>query len=258
MLFIEKEGFTPILEAASIPERFDIAVMSTKGMSVTASRMLVEELCGRRDLPLSVLHDFDLSGFSIKQTLTTSNRRHTFAHEIEPIDLGLRLADVARLGLPSERVVLKKLKSPNAAAIEQHARALANRLRINGATEAEIEFLLSPPPGDAGSSATELIGQRVELNAMPSDVFVRFVEDGLRAHGFTKVTPRAETLGETYTAFLRGAMAQEALEAELERLNAEPVAVPANLEARVREHLEANPTLTWDDAVGEIVAEDTP
>jgi len=33
-LFIEKEGFWPVLEAARISERFDIAPMSTKGMSV--------------------------------------------------------------------------------------------------------------------------------------------------------------------------------------------------------------------------------
>ena len=45
--------------------------MSTKGMSVTACRMLVEELCGRQGLPLFVLHDFDKSGFSIQQTLIT-------------------------------------------------------------------------------------------------------------------------------------------------------------------------------------------
>jgi hypothetical protein len=33
VLFIEKEGFEPLLRAARIAERFDIAVMSTKGMS---------------------------------------------------------------------------------------------------------------------------------------------------------------------------------------------------------------------------------
>jgi hypothetical protein len=52
MLFLENEGFQTILEAAHIPERFDVAVMSTKGMSVTAARLLVDELCGRRGLKL--------------------------------------------------------------------------------------------------------------------------------------------------------------------------------------------------------------
>ena len=73
--FVEKEGFTPILQAARISERFDIAPFSTKGMSVTAARMLIDELCGRLGLRLFVLHDFDITGFSIKKTLTGSGRR---------------------------------------------------------------------------------------------------------------------------------------------------------------------------------------
>ena len=36
ILYIEKEGFDPIIEAAGIPEEFDIAPMSCKGMSVIA------------------------------------------------------------------------------------------------------------------------------------------------------------------------------------------------------------------------------
>ena len=67
VLFIEKEGFAQILKAARIAERYDIAVMSTKGMSVTASRLLVDHL----SVPLLVLHDFDQSGFSILGTLRT-------------------------------------------------------------------------------------------------------------------------------------------------------------------------------------------
>ena len=38
ILFIEKEGFMPLFEAVNLKERFDIAIMSTKGMSVIASR----------------------------------------------------------------------------------------------------------------------------------------------------------------------------------------------------------------------------
>src|SRR5260370_11276353 len=42
VLFIEKEGFLPLFEAVHLAERFDLAIMSTKGMSVTASRRLVD------------------------------------------------------------------------------------------------------------------------------------------------------------------------------------------------------------------------
>ena len=113
-----------ILEAAKIAERYDLAIMSTKGMSVTAARTLVEDLCGRRRLKLLVLHDFDVAGFSIKQTLVTSNRRHYFRHAINFIDLGLRLADVEEMGLDAEPTSNKGDDD-----------AIARRLRINGATD---------------------------------------------------------------------------------------------------------------------------
>ena len=228
IMFLEKEGFTQVLEAAQIAERFDIAIMSTKGMSVTASRTLVEELCGKRGLPLFVLHDFDVTGFSIRKTLTESGERYRFKHKVNAVDLGLRLTDVEALGLLSERVSLKDSRS-----------ATANRLRINGATLEEIAFLTG--------------GKRVELNAMASDQFVAFVERGLTAHGVAKVIPTPETLAETFATFKRGAMAEKALKAELERLNAKPVRTPRDLEARVRAHLAENPADTWDKAVRAIV-----
>ena len=139
VLFLEKEGFTQILEAARIAERFDFAIMSTKGMSVTAARTLVEELCGQRRLKLLVLHDFDVAGFSIKQTLVTSNRRHDFKHAINFIDLGLRLTDVEEMELDSEPTSNKGDDD-----------AIAERLRINGATDEEVAFLL----GESASNST--------------------------------------------------------------------------------------------------------
>jgi hypothetical protein len=72
VLFCEKEGFEPIFQAAGIYERYDLAPMSTKGMSTTAGRTLVEELCGKRGLPLFTLHDFDSYGFGINE----NDQRH--------------------------------------------------------------------------------------------------------------------------------------------------------------------------------------
>ena len=257
VLYIEKEGFAAILEAALIAERFDLAIASSKGMSVTACRMLVEELCGRQGLPLFILHDFDKAGFSIKQTLFNSNRRYTFEHEIEPIDLGLRLAaieDFERAGQPLQaepvHIVTKRKKRDGEEddgfddedSIDNLEAARAN-LRQNGATEREIDYLLTPMAGMTSG------GKRVELNAMASDVFIAFVERKLTAHGLGKVVPSPAMLGETYVAFKRGAEAQKVLEAELARLNAMPVKVPANLDKRVRAYLKRNPMATWDAAV---------
>jgi hypothetical protein len=90
LLFIEKEGFEPLFRAVKLAQRYDIAVMSNKGMSVTACRELVQALCVEHDIPLFVLHDFDVSGFSIFGTLSKSTRRFKFSRTFKVVDLGLQ------------------------------------------------------------------------------------------------------------------------------------------------------------------------
>jgi hypothetical protein len=65
LLFIEKEGFAPLFEAVHLAEKYDLAIMSSKGMSVTAARQLADRICSQYKIPLLILHDFDVAGFSI-------------------------------------------------------------------------------------------------------------------------------------------------------------------------------------------------
>lgn len=171
VLFIEKEGFMPLFQKAKLAERFDIAIMSTKGMSVTASRLLVDKLCAEYSIPLLVVRDFDKSGFSIAGTLQRPTRRYSFANTIKVIDLGLRLADVEQWGLESEDVLYGKSDPrPN--------------LRANGATDKEIDFLCS-----AGDQWRGYRGRRVELNAFTSGDLIKWSEYKLEANGIAKVIP---------------------------------------------------------------------
>ena len=94
ILFIEKEGFMPLFKEVKLAERYDLAIMSTKGMSVTAARDLVDTICGNHNIPLLALHDFDKAGFSIVGTLQRDTRRYSFRHDINVIDLGLRMGDI--------------------------------------------------------------------------------------------------------------------------------------------------------------------
>lgn len=110
LLYIEKEGFMLLLERARLAEKFDIGIMSCKGMSVTAARQLVDRTCARYGIPLLILHDFDISGFSIAKTLCSDTRRYSFRNEFQTIDLGLRLDDVRDLELESEPVSLAAKK----------------------------------------------------------------------------------------------------------------------------------------------------
>jgi hypothetical protein len=77
-LYIEKEGFEPLLRTSRIGQKFDLSIMSCKGMSVTAARQLVDQTCARYKVSLFILRDFDIKGFSIAKTLHKSNRRYQF------------------------------------------------------------------------------------------------------------------------------------------------------------------------------------
>jgi hypothetical protein len=231
ILFIEKEGFLPLFEAVELAERYDLAIMSTKGMSVTASRELVEQLCATHAVPLLVLHDFDKAGFSILGTLQRSTRRYRFSHghAVNVIDLGLRLEDVD--GLETEDVH-----------IESKWKARQN-LRENGATSEEIGFLLE---------------RRVELNAFASDEFVEWIEGKLQHHGIAKVVPDDETLASAYRRMRSQALVQERINKTVAKLNGEigSVPIPGDLSTKIKARLEADPTLRWDAALRKIVEVD--
>ena len=42
----------PLFERVNLAQRYDIAIMSSKGMSVTAARTLVDRICSRKGIPL--------------------------------------------------------------------------------------------------------------------------------------------------------------------------------------------------------------
>jgi hypothetical protein len=71
VLFIEKEGFGPLFERVKLAERYDVAIMSTKGVSVTAARLLVDRICSAHGIPLLVLHDFDVASPSWTRCVAT-------------------------------------------------------------------------------------------------------------------------------------------------------------------------------------------
>ena len=89
----------PLFKRVKLAKRYDIAIMSSKGMSVTAARELVDSIC-RGSVPLLVLHDFDSAGIIIKDTLENDTRRYRYSNPPNIIDLGLNYGDIS--GLPSE------------------------------------------------------------------------------------------------------------------------------------------------------------
>lgn len=235
VLFIEKEGFDPHLKAAKIANRFDVAIMSTKGMSVTAARELVDEMCYAHDIPLFPLHDFDKAGFSIAGTIQRDTRRYEFKNSITTIDLGLSLEDVKAMKLEFE--------------YQHHPKgdkaALMANVRENGASEEEVAFMFQD--FDRLRST-----RRVELNAMTTPQFIRFVERKLIENGVAKIVPDQDLLAEVFVSLEHGRRLEEAVK-DLDEIDMEDLKVPKDLQRRVRQLLKEQPALRWDAAVAEII-----
>jgi len=227
ILFVEKEGFDALLQQAQIAERYDLAIMSTKGMSVVAARMLLDRLASLIDR-VFVLHDFDIAGFSIFGTLGADGRRYIYKNAVNMVDLGLRLSDVQAMGLAPEPMITRDFQSRVAT------------LRAHGASDEEIEFLK---------------GERVELNAMTSRRFIDFIEAKLAMHGVAKVVPDASTIEAHARRLTEQKLAGEALSEIREEIGmaAARIALPENLESRLRWSLTARPELSWDEALADII-----
>jgi len=223
ILFVEKEGFNPLLEAVKISERFDIAITSPKGMPVAALSDLLSKM---EELKVTTycLHDFDESGFTILKTLRQGVRGSPGLSKV--IDLGFRIDDIK--DLQSEPVTLKG-----------DSKKRLKKLKEAGATEKEIEFLQS--------------GNRTELNAMTSEEFINWLEAKLVKVGIKKYVPDAAVMGEAYKrALYQTRLVEKEKELREEFKNSE-IIIPDNLMKKVIEALSKNPENSWDKAIWNIV-----
>jgi Topoisomerase 6 subunit A/Spo11, Toprim domain len=227
LLFLEKEGFNKQLQQAKVGERYDLAIMSTKGMSNIAARKLADDLVGSGEVDrILVAHDFDISGFGIFHTLTASTNRHRYKHDVQFVDIGLRLTDVEAMGLQAEPVDIK------------HWEADAARMASRGVTKAELAFLKD---------------QRVELNAMSAPQFIEWIERKLVENDVIKVVPPDDVLLEHAAWLMERREAQKALDA-MPKYVMPPL--DFDLKAEIAKLLRSRPELSWDLAVASIIPQE--
>jgi hypothetical protein len=238
-LFVEKEGFYPLLERYRIADRFDVAIMSTKGMSVTAARELVDML-SQMGVTVLVLRDFDKSAFSIVHTLRTDSHRYRFRSKPCVIDIGLRLEDVRRWGLETlaERVEYRNAKKDP-----------CEILRAAGATKEECDFLVTEN-GDGG-----WCGRRVELNAFTSPRIIEFVEYKFEQVGVKKVVPSGEFLEAAFRRAWEAARLQDTIDRAMVTIPmTQTPAMPKSLASKIAKAIKGTGTC-WDEALAQLVRE---
>lgn len=241
-LFIEKEGFDPLLKQGRIAERYDLAIFSSKGQSTTATRELVEAL-SEKEVTILVAHDFDVYGLSICHNLSHDTRRYEFQTTPNVIDLGLRLKDVKEMGLEGEPVEFKQEKDPGI------------RLYDYDVSLDEIDYLT----GAKGGRVDSWRGLRVELNAMTSQQFIDWLESKFDEYGVAKVIPQdSELLSRVWQSDYRAAAYEKFAAKRIEQIQRDfdnqfkQPKTPRDLRKQIELHLEKNATDSWQAAVGAI------
>ncbi len=187
ILYVEKEGEWPKLQAARLAERYDMAIASSKGYPVEAVRELFSRAEGG-DYQLFCFHDADLDGYNITRVMREATRRMPH-HNVEVVDIGLTVEDALDMNLDSEPFHRKKDVSWSL---------------IRSLSETAREYLYRRPAYGGVS------GDRFELNAiLPDTRRVAYIERKLEESGVRgKVIPPegrlAQMADEKYRALSAG------------------------------------------------------
>ena len=184
-----------------------------------------------------MLHGLDKAGLEILRLFTTSNHRYQYTVPPRVIDLGSRWADVEAMHIEREEVSYRKKYDPRPG------------LQKAGASEEELAMLAS----DYDEWEQIWTGHSVELNAMTTPQFLRWLEGKLQVHGVAKVIPAQETLATIWRDYRQLGWLNAELDAVRRRMpqNAD-IVVPPDLEQQVRDYVQGTP-LPWEKAVEHLV-----
>ncbi|WP_315069330.1 hypothetical protein [uncultured Clostridium sp.] len=171
ILYCEKEGFFPILKDAKFPERYDCALLSSKGYASRAVKDLFD-LLGETDeeILFFCIHDADSAGTMIYETLQESTISRK-ARKVKVIDLGLNPWEALDMDLEVETFESKS------------RRPVANYVKERywrGEDETDYEEWLQK--------------NRIELNAMSTPQFLEWIEEKISIYDNGKVIPSDEVL----------------------------------------------------------------
>ena len=185
------------------------------------------------DFKVFTMTDFDISGASIRTTLTKDNElRYVFDNDIQTIPICVsweQAKDLHERGL-SEPVKLDP---------KMDKRKKFNFLMgYNGVERAAAQFLLFDE-------------RRVEINALTTGEILGLIEDAFSTHA-TKVVPDQEHLEGAWKEQLLAARLEVAEAALRDELSTVPM--PTDLSDDVGVILKSDPRKSWDEAVREVAA----
>lgn len=236
IIFIEKEGYFESLKDVGFPEKYDCALLSSKGYASRAVKDLFD-LLGEtnEEIQFFCVHDADAAGTMIFQTLQESTSARP-GRRVKVINLGLDPEEATDKGLQVESFE------------SNQKRAVADYVSY------EWEDWLQ--------------SNRVELNAMTTPEFIQWLEDKMEEHGVGKVIPTADVLHKTLEVSTEKLIQQQVMESILAKNDFQGRVEQALIEAqssidrakegiadRVGNELQHNPHSRWDATVSKIANE---
>lgn len=238
ILYVEKRGLWPVLQAARLAERYDLAVIAAEGYATEACRTLFRDADQSQGYQLLVLHDADIDGYNIARTLREETRRMP-GYRVDVLDLGLKIEDGIAMGLETEEATRKKALPEGLELSEVERQTFQGRSVVRNAW----------------------VYKRMELNTMSAPQLVAYVERKLAAAGATgKVIPPEDRLPALAEAWYQGAVSERVTEVvgrlldldTLQRRVAQELLPQVDLsEAHhwIERGLEEDPAASWREAL---------
>jgi hypothetical protein len=236
VLYSEKEGLFAILKAERWAERHDCLLLTSKGQANRAAKDLIDLLGdGEEELTFFCIHDADAAGTMIYQSLQGATRARA-GRRVKVINLGLEPQEADKMGLQVENTDYKK-RQPVAEYVHPF---WANWLQKH----------------------------RVELNAMDSATFIRWLDDKFEATGLGKVKPPREVLSSHFVdqvtdkmraqvqeRILRNANIDQQVRAALDNISAQLRKAERSLDLHISNGFQQHPDTNWREVVGQVAAD---
>ncbi len=163
ILWIEKEEWWHPLRESGLPERYDLAVMTSTGYATEAMRELLSNACNGHEYQIFALHDADPAGYNMLRTLREDTARMR-DHSVEVFDLGLNYDEAVKPVAEGGLGKLPETFTP------KDDKKIAQRIEPT-LTPGELEAFTKKPY------------KRVELNAIMSNEREAYIERKLIAAG---------------------------------------------------------------------------
>jgi hypothetical protein len=182
IIYSEKEGFFEILKEAKFPERFDCALLTSKGFASRAAKDVLDLLAEtEEELQFFCLHDADLSGTLIYQALQHATKARP-ERKVSIINIGLDAWEGLQMNLEVEKLENKQSKTP-----AQYIIDFDNNFQ-------------NPKPfhfekyENYTTWENWLKHYRVELNAMDTPTFIGWLSQKIQQYDKGKVIPPSPIL----------------------------------------------------------------